>query len=151
MIVSHTTLRILAAVVWYTGPVILFLKAGDLVRQALMLQPESCIHSISWLLGISIGLIKTRFIFNRANRKNLARIAALDAPRLWQFYRPQFFLFLLTMMLLGGTLSKAAEGSLGFLVSVAVLDISLGTALLLSSWQFWKPHQVKPIVSSTID
>lgn len=137
MIVSHRTLKVLAAIVWYIGPVILFLKGGDLVRQALEIQPESCALSLSWLLGVSVGVIKTRFIFNKANRKNLTRIDALENPKVWQFYRPQFFLFLFLMMLFGATMSRMAEGSYAFLVSVAVLDISIGTALLLSSWQFW--------------
>lgn len=137
MIVSNKTLKILAAIVWYVGPVILFLKGASLANEAMELQPESCGKSISWLLGISIGVIKTRFIFNHANRKNLKRIDELEIPRLWQFYRPQFFLFLFLMMVLGASLSRMAHGSYAFLVSVAALDISIGTALLLSSWQFW--------------
>ncbi|MCF7808183.1 MAG: hypothetical protein K9M49_00180 [Candidatus Marinimicrobia bacterium] len=137
MIVSHKTLKVLAAIVWYSGPAFLFMKGSDLVGEALAIQPESCALSLSWLLGISIGMVKTKFVFNKANRKNLARIDALESPRLWQFYRPRFFLFLGLMMMLGAALSGMAQGSYGFLVSVAVLDISIGTALLLSSWQFW--------------
>jgi len=148
MIVSHTTLKVLAAMVWYIGPVILFWKGSDLVGQALALQPGSSALAISWVLGISIGVIKTYFIFNKANRKNLTRIDALESPRLWQFYRPRFFLFLFLMMSLGATLSRMAEGSYGFLVSVAALDISIGTALLLSSWQFWISPKKSPAIQT---
>jgi len=150
MVVSHRTLKILAAIVWYVGPVILFLKGSQLVSEAMGMRPDSCALSISWLLGISIGAIKTRFIFKKANRKNLSRIDSLDKPKIWQFYRPQFFLFLLLMMILGASLSRMAAGSYGFLVSVAVLDISIGTALLLSSWQFWKKGGVIPLFDSRV-
>jgi len=41
------------------------------------------------------------------------------------------------MILLGATLSRIAQGNYISLISVAALDISIGTALLLSSKEFW--------------
>jgi len=42
------------------------------------------------------------------------------------------------MIVLGATLSRLAHNNFPFLISVAVLDISIATALLLSSHLFWK-------------
>ena len=53
-------------------------------------------------------------------------------------YRPQFFIFLATMIAIGATLSRAAHGNFPFLLSVAVLDSSIATALLGSSIVFWQ-------------
>lgn len=138
MDVSHITLKRLAALVWYMGPVILFLKAAELANNAQEMEPEGWSRSFSWLAGIIVGIIKTRYIFLRSNRKNLARIDSLVDPKLWEFYRTKFFFFLGLMMLFGRILSTVSLGNQTFMVAVAVLDISIGTALLLSSYEFWK-------------
>lgn len=138
MNVSHRTLKLLAAVVWYVGPIILFLKGAQLASDAQLLEPNSWGRPFSWIAGIIVGIIKTRYIFLKSNRKNLARIDALKSPRLWQFYRVQFFFFMACMIALGAFLSRASQGSHTFLVFVATLDISIGTALLLSSKVFWE-------------
>jgi hypothetical protein len=138
MTVSRRTLKILAAVVWYVGGVVLFLKAGSLLVEANALRPGA-----HWLLfavaaGALIGGVKARFIFNRSCRKNLARIDALSDPRIWLFFRPWFFFFLLLMIATGATLSRTAHGNYPFLIGVAVLDFAIGTALLASSYVFWR-------------
>lgn len=138
MNVSHKTLKLLAALVWYTGPVILFSKGAALADGAQELNPEGFGKTFGWLVGIVVGIIKTRYIFLRANRKNLARIDALNTPKIWEFYRIQFFFFLGLMILTGNLLSTYSQGYHGVMVFVAALDISIGTALLLSSYEFWK-------------
>lgn len=138
MDVSHITLKRLAALVWYMGPVILFLKAAELANNAQEMEPEGWSRSFCWLAGIIVGIIKTRYIFLRSNRKNLARIDSLVDPKLWEFYRVKFFFFLGLMMLFGRILSTVSLGNQTFMVAVAVLDISIGTALFLSSYEFWK-------------
>jgi len=143
MNVSHRTLKILAAILWYIGVYILLTKGWTLSHDAQALQSEGMGLLISWVLGITVGLIKTRFIFIRSCKKNMARIEALESPKIWQFYRYQFFIALIMMITLGSYLSRVSQGNHTFLVSVAVLDISIGTALLLSSYVFyvWKPQQ----------
>jgi hypothetical protein len=136
MNVSHTTLKLLAALVWYIGPVILFTKGADLANQAFDMEPKGWGRQFSWIAGIIVGLIKTRYIFLKSCRKNMTRIDALETPKLWQFYRVRFFFSLGMMMLLGATLSRVSAGNHTFLVFVATLDISIGTALLLSSKVF---------------
>lgn len=136
--VSHKTLKILAALLWYVGVFILLTKGSELAQDAQDLAPEKRGQGLAWLGGIVVGLIKTRFIFIKSCRKNLARINALQMPKIWQFYRSRFFVALIMMILLGSFLSRVSQGNYTFLVAVAMLDISIGTALLLSSWEFWK-------------
>ncbi len=114
-------------------------KGSELAANAQDLAPDSSGKCLSWAIGILVGVIKTRLIFIRSCRKNLTRIDGLQEPKLWQFYRYQFFIALGLMLLLGATLSRVSQGNYTYLVAVAALDISIGTALLLSSWQFWKP------------
>jgi len=138
MQVSHNTLKFLAAIVWYIGPIILFNKGAELANDAHELESQNWGRLFSWIAGIVIGLIKTRYIFIRSCRKNLARIDALAAPRLGQFYRMRFFIALASMVALGAVLSRLSQGNHTFLVAVATLDISIGTALLVSSKVFWE-------------
>lgn len=137
MNVSHHTLKLLAALVWYIGVFFLLSKGSELSDDARELEPERWGKNIAWIGGILVGIVKTRFIFLKSCRKNLARINALKTPRLHEFYRIKFFFFLGLMMLTGSFLSRSAEGHYGYLVAVAMLDISIGTALLLSSQVFW--------------
>ncbi|MCP4642001.1 MAG: hypothetical protein GY851_16280 [bacterium] len=136
--VSLRTLNILAAVVWYIGGVVLLTKAGSLLLEARALQPDGAGLWIAPALGLVAGALKARFLFSKACVKNLARIASLENPKLWQFYRPGFFLFLAAMIILGATLSRLAHGNYGFLLGVGALDLSLSVALLGSSVVFWR-------------
>lgn len=136
--VSSRTLKILAAIVWYVGGVILAVKGSALLIEANLLEPEQNWNWQAVLVGLVIGGIKARYLFSRACKKNLARIDQLNTPKLWQFYRPGFFLFLALMITLGASLSRMAHGDYVFLISVAILDFSLATALLASSYVFWR-------------
>jgi len=138
MNVSHKTLKLLAALVWYLGPIILFNKGIELANEAHDLEPQGWGRLFSWTAGIVVGLVKTRYIFLKSCRKNLVRIDALASPKLGQFYRIQFFIALILMVLLGATLSRISQGNHTLLIAVATLDISIGTALLVSSKVFWE-------------
>ncbi len=138
MNVSHRSLKVLAAILWYVGVYMLLTKGWELARDAHDLEPAKMGQGIAWVVGVIIGLIKTRFIFIKSCKKNMARIDALESPKLWQFYRYQFFIALVLMILGGAILSRVSQGNYTFLVAVAILDISIGTALLVSSWIFWK-------------
>lgn len=136
--VSHRTLNLLAAAVWYAGAIVLALKAGSLLREAAGLNPGGIAPWVVVPCGIAIGGLKARFLFTRFCRKNLKRIAALDRPRPWQFYRPRFFLFLATVIAFGASLSRLAQGNYPFLLGVALLDITIAVALLGSSFVYWE-------------
>ena len=89
-------------------------------------------------IALLLGGLKARYLFSKSCRKNLARIKTLDQPRIWQFFRPRFFLLLALMILTGAMLSRLAEGHYPSLVGVGALDLSLAIALLGSSIVFWQ-------------
>ena len=135
--VSHQSLTLIAASVWYVGSLVLFLKAGELLVEAAAMKSDPLLLLASIGGGVILGLLKSELLFKKSCRKNLARIKRLKSPRLWQFFRPQFIVFMVLMILLGATLSKHAHSNHIFLVSVAFIDLSIAVALLLSSRCFW--------------
>ncbi len=132
------TLNILAALVWYIGGVVLLLKAGSLLLEADALRPRQIWPWLGVAGGALFGGLKASLLFNRSCKKNLARIAALARPKMWQFFRPGFFLALTIAVIFGATLSRLAHHNYPFLIGVAVLDLSIAVALLGSSYVFWQ-------------
>ncbi len=127
----------MAGLVWYTGAFALIAKAGQLLVSANALGPEKIWVWVGAGLGIAIGTIKASVLFNKSCRRNLNRINSLDRPRIWEFFRPGFFFFLALMITAGGAMSQMAAGHYKWLICVAILDLSIGTALMISSRQFW--------------
>ncbi|MCF6280651.1 MAG: hypothetical protein L3J28_00320 [Candidatus Polarisedimenticolaceae bacterium] len=134
---THRQLKILAALLWMTGGIILVLKAVSLLSEAQALNATGIWHWLAIVIGLSVGLIKVKFIFRHVCRKNLRRIDRLERPKMWHFYRPGFFLFLAIMISSGATLSRMAHGDYSMLIAVAILDLSVATALLGSSPVFY--------------
>jgi len=137
-VVSPSSLRIFAALLWYIGSIILLLKGNSLLSEAEVLKPEDGWPWQVAVLGIFFGGLKAKFIFNKSCQKNLDRIDLLIKPKIWQFFRIRFFAALTLMVLVGITLSMLAHNNYPMLISVALLDISIGIALLGSSYVFWK-------------
>lgn len=137
-VVSHRILRILAALIWYGGSIALLLKGSSLMLEADALKPEKEWPWIAAITGLILGGIKGESLFKRSCRNNLERINALARPKIWQFFRPRFFVFMTLMILFGATLSKLAHNNYLFLICVAIVDISIAVALLWSSRLFWK-------------
>ena len=138
MVFSKLTLMILAAFVWYSGGIALVLKGLSLARSAYAIDPESLWSYGAPLAGIAVGLIKTKFIFNHACKKNILRIGKLEAPKLWQCFRPGMLIFLAIIIPTGAMMSRAASGKFVYLCLVCGLDLSIATGLLVSSIMFWK-------------
>jgi hypothetical protein len=136
--VSALTLNILAASVWYVGGTVLLIKGSTLLVEAHTLRPEIYWNWIVIAAGLCFGGLKGRFIFSKCCQNNLARIRSLDQPKVWQIFRPWFFVFLAAMIATGATLSRLAHDNHYFLIGVAVLDFSIAVALLWSSNIFWK-------------
>ena len=134
--VSRNTLVVLAALTWVTGGVALLLKGSDLWGEAAGMRPGNAWLWLAVAGGAVFGSLKVYYIFNPACRRNLDRIAGLDQPMLWQFFRARFFFFLALMIAAGAAASHAARGSFPFLVAVATIDFSLAVALLGSSVNF---------------
>lgn len=103
-----------------------------------MLKPDRPWPGLAVIAGLSIGAIKARYLFSSVCRKNLDRIASLKRPRVWQFYRLRFFALLGVAIIFGATLSRLAHDNYPFLMAVAILDLSIATALLGSSHVFWQ-------------
>jgi hypothetical protein len=133
-----TTLKILAMLVWYIGFIALALKSYALFAEAYTIDSNLYLLMVILLAGLLLSLLKTRYIFAPACRKNLARIEALAHPRIWQFYRAGFFLFLAGVISLGAWLSHMAAGDYAFLVSVGVVDMALSLALFFSGFVFFE-------------
>ena len=136
--VSHHTLKVLAALAWYAGGLVLLIKGGSLLMEAAAIRPDKHWPWTAAAIAVLIGGIKARYLFNSYCRKNLARIAALVRPKIWQFFRPVFFTLLFLMILAGAVLSKLAHGNYSLLLCVATLDLAIASALLGSSCVFWK-------------
>ncbi len=143
MAITTIQLKLLAAVLWYSGGIVLFFKGHGLLMEADRLNPDSHWFWLAILIGILIGLLKIMFIFRKVCRKNLMRIYALPQPKIWQFYRTGFFIFLACMVVLGSSLSHAAQGNFPFLIAMVIVDFSLSVALLGSSYVFWICKQPK--------
>lgn len=138
MEVSRRTLKILAAVVWYAGGVALTRKGISLILESRRQDPESDCLFVALGAALLLGGLKARFLFNRSCRRNLARIAALEHPRVWQFFRPGFFVALAVMIATGALLSRLAYADPRYICFVAAVDLTIAVALLGSSWVFWR-------------
>jgi len=137
-VTSTRRLEVLAALVWYAGGIVLLLKGSSLLVEAEALRPAQNWPWLAVVAGLFFGGLKARYLFSKSCRKNLSRIDALERPKLWQFFRPGFFVMLTVMILAGAALSRLAHNNYPFLIGVGTLDLSLATALLGSSHVFWK-------------
>jgi hypothetical protein len=135
---TKKTLKILAALVWYTGFLALVIKATVIFIQAYALDNSLNTLFIVLLITLVIVGLKVKYIFRKVCRKNLERIVLLKSPKIWEFYRVRFFIFLISMITLGAFLSRMAEGNYWFLMGVGVLDLSVGLSLFFSGFLFWK-------------
>ncbi|MCJ7735596.1 MAG: hypothetical protein MUP11_13740, partial [Anaerolineales bacterium] len=88
-------------------------------------------------IGIVLGILQAYTIFTGACRKNIRRIDQLEDPRLWQFFRPGFFIALAAMISSGVMLDYFSQGHYFFMLGVAALDFALAISLLGSSTIFW--------------
>ena len=135
---SNKTLVILAGITWYIGAVMLFRSGWELLFRALEMRPESAWHWLFIFLGLILGVVQASTVFARSCRKNVQRIHELEDPRLWQFFRPGFFLALAVMISAGVLLNALSQGNYFFMLIVAGLDFALTISLLGSSLFFWK-------------
>jgi len=131
------TLKTLALLVWYIGFMALSLKSYKLFNEAYTLNNNLTYLIIFLILGFLLSLLKTKYIFIKSCQKNLQRIEKLVNPKIWQFYRVGFFIFLVGVISLGAFLSRMASGDYYFLLSVGMVDMALALALLFSSFQFF--------------
>ncbi len=137
-VVSGRSLKLAAALVWYVGGIVLLLKGGNLLAEAEGLKPGAVWPWLGMVAGLFLGALKAKYLFRESCQKNLDRIAALERPRLWQFFSPRFFVGLTMMISVGVMLSRLAHNWYPLLIGVVLLDFGVGVALLGSSYVFWK-------------
>lgn len=134
---TKKTLVYLAAAVWYIGGIMLFRSGLQLLSQSRELIGEGYWPMVFIALGILLGTVQVVFIFRHSCRKNIQRINQLEDPRLWQFFRPGFFLALAVMITSGILLDHLAQGQYFFMLIVMGVDFALTISLLGSSYIFW--------------
>ncbi len=135
--VSTHTLKIFSALIWYIGGIVLTLKGTSLIFEAEALKPGQIWPWAALITGLLFGGFKAKFLFSKVCQKNLLRISSLKQPKIWEFFRLRFLVFLLLMIITGTTLSKLAHNNYPLLIGVAVLDFSIAIALIGSSYIFW--------------
>ena len=140
---STQTLKLLAALVWFSGAVVLFFKGFGMFFEAEQLNPGQLWTWLALTAGLMLGSIKARYLFSRVCVRNLRRIEALAQPRLWNCYRVRFYVFLSVMTMSGLYVSQKAHGDYSILIIMTIVDLSLATALLVSGTCFWKNIQEK--------
>jgi len=79
--VSIKLLKILAFIVWITGSFILLIKGYSLTEEAKMIIATTKWPLLSILFGFLLGIIKAKYLFISACRKNIARIENLSKPK----------------------------------------------------------------------
>ena len=134
---SKHTLVYISAVVWYIGSIMLFKRGYELIHESLIMRPGGIWPWLFILFGIILGVVQAATIFTRSCRRNIQRISQLEDPRLWQFFRPGFFLALSLMITSGILLNRLSQGNYFFMLSVAAVDFALTISLLGSSHVFW--------------
>lgn len=138
MSTSPTILKLLAALVWYCGVVVLVIKSSKLFFASKVSGANPALVAAAVSTAIIVGWVKGWTMFSRICLRNLQRIDSLKQPKIHQFYRPRFFFFLALMITLGATLGRMAQGNTYFLLGLATLELSVGTALFVSSFTFFK-------------
>lgn len=142
MPVARNVLKALAAITWYVGGGVLLYKGGGYLLRAAAAGPLLP-AALSGLLGATVGVLRGRSMFLRACRRNLVRIAALEEPRIWQFFRPAFFAALALMIAGGVVLAWLAGTGYWGAVVVGGLELVIATALLTSSVAFWRSDEAR--------
>lgn len=134
---SKRTLVYMAALVWHIGGLMLFRSGYELINAAVNLKPDLYWYWAAIVLGIGLGIFQALTIFSRSCRKNIHRIRGLKDPKIWQFFRPGFFLALAVMISSGVLLDYFSQGRYFFMLIVAAVDFALTISLLGSSYVFW--------------
>lgn len=130
------TVIALALAMWLGGAASLVLKGVALLRAAHRMDEAATEPLVALAIGVVVGAVKARFIMARSAHKNIARIRALSRPQAWQFFSGRFFIALAAMIAAGVTMSGLAAGHFGWLCVVGGVDMSIGMALLLSSFVY---------------
>jgi len=141
---TKSQLYTLAGSIW--GLVGLFLIYRGMGLYELAVQTQQATQQgiiISLIAGLIIGGAKGKFVLSKTAKRNKLRIDQLESPlKCHQVYAKSFYLFIGAMILLGFLLRQGNEYLGGYLV-VAAIYCGIGTALIVSSWTYWKSEPVE--------
>lgn len=137
---SNIKLKYIASVVWIFGGVVLFIKSYSMLSVAQKLNSNYLYIIAALILAFTIGMLKNKFIMSKFCRRNIDRIMNLKNPKVYQFYEAKFVFFLILMILFGAFLSRVTIGNFMASLAVGTFDLSLSTALLTSSTQFFRKN-----------
>lgn len=140
-------LGVLAGLTWYAGAFALLSKGTRLLLEAEGIIEGQLWPWVAFGVGILVGTIKARQFLFKSCRKNLERIAHLEEPRWWQFFRPRFFAALAVMIAVGVASSRAVAGHYAGLCVVGAVDLSVGSGLFLSGLAFFSTRGLAPAPS----
>jgi len=146
MKVSHLTLIIIAAFVWYSGGIALLLKGSALIKSAYAIDSQTIWTFAAPLLGVIAGLLKGKFLFSKSCKKNIKRIRALGNPRVWQCFRPGMLIFLAIIIPTGAWMSRAADGHYTFLCLVGAIDLSIFFFFSHQAWFFFNSRHFQLLI-----
>lgn len=133
---EHNLLKWLSAAVWYTGGLVLLLKGADWLLQAAT-AGDRLWPVLAAATALGVGLARGRTVFRKACIKNLERIRALNRPRIWQVFRPVFFLALGAMFAAAFLMGWIARSGYIGMTLVGGLDLVIGISLLTGATAFW--------------
>ena len=140
---SKSQLYTLAGSIW--GVVGLFLIYRGVGLYELAVQTQQATQQgiiISVIAGLIIGGAKGKFVLSKTARRNKLRIEKIESPlKFHHVYAKSFYLFIGLMIGLGFLLRWGNE-YLGGYVVVAAIYCGIGTALIVSSWTYWKSEPV---------
>ena len=106
----------LAAVIWFTGVIVLLFKSTGMLVEAAGKGATGFLICLTMLSGFCLGLAKSKYLFVRVCLNNINRIHALPSPRVWQCYRGRFFFFLALMILSGNSAYSLARDNIYLLL-----------------------------------
>ena len=139
MQITKTALINLAAIIWFCGGMVLIIKGFVMLKAAFSLDPLIPWVAVAFIGGIAVGLIKAKFIFTHALKRNLKRIHGLSLPVYpWQCYRIGFFIFLAVVITLSKFMTEWSAGHFVYILLIAALDLSIATGLLSTGFLFWR-------------
>lgn len=139
----------LAGLVWFVGVIVLLFKSSGIFIETVNIGAPFALTVTAVMSGLAIGAIKAKYLFIRLCRQNIKRIYALNSPKIWQFYRPRFFIFLFLMIAFGKYAYHISDTNCYLLLLLATLELSISTALLISIKCFWNKSDPKKDIPSS--
>jgi len=120
------------------GGLVVMFKGLGLLAESHAMRPDQAWPWAAATFGVLAGGLRAKTVFGSNCRRNLDRIAALESPKIWQFFRPRFFLLLVLMIAAGAILSRFAHRSYALLIATATLELGIAVALLGSAHLYWR-------------